>query len=108
MDSLRLEPIARVAGTVTLPGSKSLSNRLLLLAALASGPTRIDNLLDSDDVRHMRWQGFYPSPKPPRTWSRCWGGAHTDSECLEYVLREIWAAHTRETGEECPFDLALA
>ncbi|WP_130834583.1 3-phosphoshikimate 1-carboxyvinyltransferase [[Erwinia] mediterraneensis] len=52
-DSLTLQPIARVDGTVNLPGSKSVSNRALLLAALASGTTRLTNLLDSDDVRHM-------------------------------------------------------
>lgn len=52
-DSLTLQPIARVNGTVNLPGSKSVSNRALLLAALAKGTTRLTNLLDSDDVRHM-------------------------------------------------------
>ncbi|NRA82846.1 MAG: 3-phosphoshikimate 1-carboxyvinyltransferase [Gammaproteobacteria bacterium] len=53
MDSLTLQPIKSVNGTVNLPGSKSLSNRALLLAALAKGTTRIKNLLDSDDIRHM-------------------------------------------------------
>ncbi|HGS7514974.1 3-phosphoshikimate 1-carboxyvinyltransferase [Klebsiella quasipneumoniae] len=53
MDSLTLQPIARVEGTVNLPGSKSVSNRALLLAALARGTTVLTNLLDSDDVRHM-------------------------------------------------------
>jgi len=53
MKSLTLEPIARVEGTVNLPGSKSVSNRALLLAALARGTTRLVNLLDSDDIRHM-------------------------------------------------------
>lgn len=52
-DSLTLQPIARVNGTVNLPGSKSVSNRALLLAALAKGTTRLTNLLDSDDVKHM-------------------------------------------------------
>ena len=51
--SLRLNPVRHIEGDVTLPGSKSLSNRILLLAALARGETRISNLLDSDDVRHM-------------------------------------------------------
>jgi len=41
------------AGTVTLPGSKSISNRALLLAALAEGTTEIHHLLDSDDTRRM-------------------------------------------------------
>ena len=53
MDSLTLNPLCRAEGDVQLPGSKSLSNRLLLLAALAEGETRITNLLDSDDVKHM-------------------------------------------------------
>ncbi|WP_409422651.1 3-phosphoshikimate 1-carboxyvinyltransferase [Pseudaeromonas sp. ZJS20] len=53
MNSLTLDPIARVDGTVNLPGSKSVSNRALLLAALAHGTTRLTNLLDSDDIRHM-------------------------------------------------------
>ncbi|MFJ5158094.1 3-phosphoshikimate 1-carboxyvinyltransferase [Pantoea sp. NPDC088449] len=52
-DSLTLQPITRVDGTVNLPGSKSVSNRALLLAALAKGTTRLTNLLDSDDVKHM-------------------------------------------------------
>jgi 3-phosphoshikimate 1-carboxyvinyltransferase len=53
MEQLVLQPRKTARGEVTLPGSKSLSNRILLLAALASGTTRITNLLDSDDVRHM-------------------------------------------------------
>jgi 3-phosphoshikimate 1-carboxyvinyltransferase len=52
-DSLTLQPIAKISGTINLPGSKSVSNRALLLAALAKGTTRLTNLLDSDDVRHM-------------------------------------------------------
>lgn len=52
-ESLTLQPVALVNGTVNLPGSKSVSNRALLLAALAEGTTRLTNLLDSDDVRHM-------------------------------------------------------
>ncbi|EAS0131780.1 3-phosphoshikimate 1-carboxyvinyltransferase [Salmonella enterica] len=53
MKSLTLQPIARVDGAINLPGSKSVSNRALLLAALACGKTVLTNLLDSDDVRHM-------------------------------------------------------
>ncbi|KMV60332.1 3-phosphoshikimate 1-carboxyvinyltransferase [Escherichia coli] len=53
MESLTLQPIARVDGTINLPGSKSVSNRALLLAALAHGKTVLTNLLDSDDVHHM-------------------------------------------------------
>ena len=50
---LDLAPIARVAGTVVLPGSKSISNRTLLLAALASGTTSVRGLLASDDTDRM-------------------------------------------------------
>jgi 3-phosphoshikimate 1-carboxyvinyltransferase len=53
MESLTLQPIQKVSGTVNLPGSKSVSNRALLLAALAEGTTTLTNLLDSDDIRHM-------------------------------------------------------
>ena len=53
MHSLTLTPIHKIDGEVNLPGSKSLSNRALLLAALAEGTTKITNLLESDDTRHM-------------------------------------------------------
>jgi 3-phosphoshikimate 1-carboxyvinyltransferase len=53
VDSLRLKPIRRVAGSVRLPGSKSISNRVLLLSALASGETRVGGLLDADDTKVM-------------------------------------------------------
>ncbi len=53
MEYLDLAPIRRVRGTVKLPGSKSISNRTLLLAALAHGDTRIRDVLESDDTRHM-------------------------------------------------------
>jgi 3-phosphoshikimate 1-carboxyvinyltransferase len=53
MNQLTLKPIKKIDGIVTLPGSKSLSNRALLLAALAEGRTKITNLLESDDTRHM-------------------------------------------------------
>jgi 3-phosphoshikimate 1-carboxyvinyltransferase len=52
-ETLTVTPIKRLDGTVTLPGSKSLSNRCLLLAALSDGKTRVDNLLESDDIRYM-------------------------------------------------------
>ncbi len=53
MDTLELKPIRRVRGRVTLPGSKSISNRVLLLAALAHGETEVAGLLDADDTRVM-------------------------------------------------------
>ncbi|SAL32010.1 bifunctional prephenate dehydrogenase/3-phosphoshikimate 1-carboxyvinyltransferase [Caballeronia sordidicola] len=53
MEHLDLGPFSRASGTLRLPGSKSISNRVLLLAALAQGETVITNLLDSDDTRVM-------------------------------------------------------
>ena len=50
---LDLPPLASASGTVTLPGSKSISNRVLLLAALCQGTTTVHDLLDSDDTRVM-------------------------------------------------------
>lgn len=50
---LTLEPVSRAHGTVQLPGSKSISNRVLLLAALSEGSTDIHGLLESDDTRVM-------------------------------------------------------
>jgi 3-phosphoshikimate 1-carboxyvinyltransferase len=48
-----LKPVMHVEGTVRLPGSKSISNRILLLAALAEGTTTIVDLLASDDTLVM-------------------------------------------------------
>ncbi len=48
-----LEPIRRASGTVALPGSKSISNRALLLAAQSRGTTTLRGLLDADDTRMM-------------------------------------------------------
>jgi len=51
--TLELAPIKRVEGTVPLPGSKSISNRTLLLSALARGDTTLTGLLDADDTARM-------------------------------------------------------
>ena len=50
---LDIPHLAHAGGTVQLPGSKSISNRVLLLAALSSGTTVIHDLLDSDDTHVM-------------------------------------------------------
>src|SRR5215831_6941830 len=54
VDHLDLPPARRASGTLRLPGSKSISNRTLLLAALARGTTELSAVLDSDDTRVMR------------------------------------------------------
>jgi 3-phosphoshikimate 1-carboxyvinyltransferase len=50
---LDLPQLISAAGTVRLPGSKSISNRVLLLAALAEGDTEVRDLLASDDTKRM-------------------------------------------------------
>jgi len=53
-ESLQIGPFQGAKGQMTLPGSKSISNRALLLAALASGTTTLKQLLDADDTQVMR------------------------------------------------------
>jgi 3-phosphoshikimate 1-carboxyvinyltransferase len=50
---LDIPPLAAAGGTIVLPGSKSISNRLLLLSALSQGTTSLHDVLDSDDTRVM-------------------------------------------------------
>lgn len=50
---LDIEPTKKAAGEIRLPGSKSISNRVLLLAALSKGETTVHGLLDSDDTKVM-------------------------------------------------------
>jgi 3-phosphoshikimate 1-carboxyvinyltransferase len=52
-ESIDLPPLLSAHGTVRLPGSKSISNRVLLLAALAEGTTTVRDLLHSDDTERM-------------------------------------------------------
>jgi len=51
--SLTVPPLRAASGTVRLPGSKSISNRVLLLAGLSEGTTVVHDLLDSDDTQVM-------------------------------------------------------
>ncbi|MEI6760148.1 MAG: bifunctional 3-phosphoshikimate 1-carboxyvinyltransferase/cytidylate kinase [Betaproteobacteria bacterium] len=52
-DFLDIPPLAGAAGALVLPGSKSISNRVLLLSALCLGSTTLYDVLDSDDTRVM-------------------------------------------------------
>ncbi|GGA73777.1 3-phosphoshikimate 1-carboxyvinyltransferase [Neiella marina] len=112
MDSLTLNPIARVNGTVNLPGSKSVSNRALLLAALASGETHLTNLLDSDDIRHMlnALKALGVDYRLSDCKTECWvqgnGGPFAVTEPLDLFLgnagtamRPLCAALTLGSGE---------
>ena len=51
---IKVGPLKQAQGSIVLPGSKSISNRVLLLAALSSGTTTLKNLLDADDTQVMR------------------------------------------------------
>jgi 3-phosphoshikimate 1-carboxyvinyltransferase len=80
MEFIQLPPLHRAAGTVKLPGSKSISNRMLLLAALAQGTTEIRDLLDSADTKIMLTAlaslGIGLESKGPHCWRvRGAGGA---------------------------------
>ncbi len=72
MDFIQIPPLRRAVGTVKLPGSKSISNRMLLLAALAEGATEIRDLLDSADTRVMLTAlaslGIGLESKGPNAW----------------------------------------
>ncbi|MGC2165725.1 MAG: bifunctional 3-phosphoshikimate 1-carboxyvinyltransferase/cytidylate kinase [Gallionella sp.] len=53
MNFIDLPPLLSAQGKITLPGSKSISNRILLLSALAQGTTEIRDVLLSDDTERM-------------------------------------------------------
>jgi len=59
----RVEPVTRVAGTLTVPGDKSISHRALMLAGIADGTTEVDGFLESEDclatMRAMRTLGVH-------------------------------------------------
>jgi len=54
LPSIQIGPFKRAQGSIVLPGSKSISNRALLLAALSTGTTTLTNLLEADDTQVMR------------------------------------------------------
>ena len=111
MDALTLGPIKSLSGEVRLPGSKSISNRALLLAALAGGRTRIVNLLDGEDTQLMRRAlsqlGIAVTPHGD-AWTVAGGGGPlvTDGRRIELnlglagtALRPLAAALTLGNGE---------
>src|SRR3982751_4009251 len=80
---LDIPPLRSAAGRVRLPGSKSISNRVLLLAGLAAGTTAVHGLLDSDDTGVMLAALEAPgrgARRPPHAAGRrvraCGGGTH--------------------------------
>jgi 3-phosphoshikimate 1-carboxyvinyltransferase len=100
---LDLPPLDSAGGTVALPGSKSISNRVLLLAAMSEGTTAVHDLLHSDDTRVMlaalqqlgcalRWEGPVLwitglGGQPPRVAAKLFlGNAGTAMRPLAAVL----------------------
>jgi 3-phosphoshikimate 1-carboxyvinyltransferase len=75
---LRSSPSVALSGVASVPGDKSISHRALILGALADGETRIDGLLESEDVlataRALRAFGVAGAPGGPRAM-RGRGGA---------------------------------
>lgn len=77
-DTLPVTPVASpISGTIAVPGSKSITNRALLLAALAEGVTTLTNALFSDDTQRMmdclRVLGFDVQDSPEREEIRVQG-----------------------------------
>ena len=104
MESLTLQPIARVDGTINLPGSKSVSNRALLLAALAHGKTVLTNLLDSDDVR-LRRNAF--AALSYTLFSRSYALGRLSVTAVHYTQKVPWL-FLENAGTQCrPLAVAL-
>ena len=72
---LDLPPLDSAGGSISLPGSKSISNRVLLLAALSAGSTVVHGLLDSDDTRVMLDALRVSQPVRCRSYI-AWSSAH--------------------------------
>ncbi|MDP6513356.1 MAG: 3-phosphoshikimate 1-carboxyvinyltransferase [SAR202 cluster bacterium] len=127
MKTLTLEPVRRIDGQIQLPGSKSMTNRMLLLASLAEGTTEVHNILASDDSRvmldaltklgvshHPSDDGFYQTvegvggPFPAREAELFLGNAGTATRMLcaavclgsgSFVLKGEPRMHERPIGD---------
>ena len=90
---LDLPPLVHAAGAVTLPGSKSISNRVLLLAAMSEGTTTIHDLLDSDDTRVMlaalRQLGCGVEVQGTTVTITGLGGRAWPAEAIEFFVADI-------------------
>ncbi|MEK7344918.1 MAG: bifunctional 3-phosphoshikimate 1-carboxyvinyltransferase/cytidylate kinase [Pseudomonadota bacterium] len=87
---LDLPPLQGASGTVTLPGSKSISNRVLLLSALCQGTTVVHDLLDSDDTRVMlaalRQLGCGVHADGSTVTITGLGGQHAHHDAIEFFM----------------------
>jgi 3-phosphoshikimate 1-carboxyvinyltransferase len=93
LEQLVLQPIRRIEGHVKLPGSKSLSNRILLLAALSKGKTIVRNLLVSLGLHSF--SGAVYATVCPHAGCRALPcqqkGAVQDSEDIRYMVGALKA-----------------
>jgi 3-phosphoshikimate 1-carboxyvinyltransferase len=87
---LDIPPLATASGVVTLPGSKSISNRVLLLSALCQGTTVVHDLLESDDTRVMldalRQLGCGVDVQGTTVTIQGLGGERSSHEAIEFFM----------------------
>lgn len=90
MEQLLLNPVTKAAGNIQLPGSKSISNRTLLLAALSDGVTEIRDLLASDDTSRMlealQTLGVKLENFAPNAWRVTGCGGHFPNKSADLFL----------------------
>jgi hypothetical protein len=72
LHELTIQPVRVIEGHVKLPGSKSLSNRILLLAALAEGTTTVENILVSRAARRPPFAAAASLFRHSLLLARCW------------------------------------
>ena len=95
-EQLVIQPVRRIEGHIKLPGSKSLSNRVLLLAALAEGTTVVRNLLVRHPARAQlarlltRFKALRP-PTSPAAHAHVHVLAAQDSEDIRYMVGALKA-----------------
>jgi len=90
VNSLIAQPTRRLAGTCTVPGDKSISHRALMVAALTVGKTRVQNILEGDDVMRtaaaLRLLGAEITQLDDGSWAivgRGVGGLHEADDVLD-------------------------
>lgn len=110
-----IEQLQKQAGVTSRVASSSSSSRAYVSITGSKTPAWASELIPhvkgcsikKDIVRHFRWQGFYPSRLPPKTWSKTYGEGAPDDAALCFVLKQIWVAHEAAAGESCPFDIQV-
>ncbi|EWM26612.1 5-enolpyruvylshikimate-3-phosphate synthase [Nannochloropsis gaditana] len=106
MEQLVVQPISTFEGEIELPGSKSISNRILLLSALSQGTTVVDNLLQSEDIEYMIQALLDLGIKLEKTGENQWtvqgrGAAFDSDKPLELYLGNAGTAMRPLTAALC-------